>query len=125
MRDLLLHQLRPASLNSIVRCFQLVRHMEKPLLAWYQYPKPDGTSFYDLSDPAIVEIIFDYCQILLAYVTKEGWQSLVKVHGIEGLLVINKRSGWFDEEDNAVATEMIYYQCHTAGYDPNKDEFRV
>ena len=47
---------------------------------------------------SIVEELFDYCQILEAYITKDGWEFLTKYHGYEQLYEIDKRSGWFDEE---------------------------
>ena len=57
------------------------------MLAFYLYPFEPNQKFReytedDLKDPKIVEELFDYCQILEAYITKDGWE----------------RSGWFDEE---------------------------
>lgn len=73
------------------------------MLAFYLYPFEPNQKFReytedDLKDPKIVEELFDYCQILEAYITKEGWEFLTKYHGYEQLYEIDKRSGWFDEE---------------------------
>lgn len=94
-------------------------------LAWYRWPEPDGTHYFasDLTDPKIVEEVFDYCQIWLASVTKEGWRFLIKTHALSGLIAINKRSGWFDEEDDAEAMAGIREECLIAGYDPDTDQF--
>lgn len=101
-----------------------VTHNTEPL-AWYRWPEPDGTHYdeADLADPKKVEQVFDYCQILLASITKEGWRFLIKTHALSGLIAINKRSGWFDEEDDAVAMADIREQCLMAGYDPSTDQF--
>ena len=47
-----------------------------------------------------VEELFDYCQILEAYITRAGREFLIQVHGYEGLYKINQRSGWFPEEES-------------------------
>ena len=59
---------------------------DRTRLAWYQWPEPDGTSYFedDLADPQKVEGLFDYCQILLANITREGWRFLLKTHGLSG-----------------------------------------
>ena len=73
------------------------------MLAFYLYPFEPNQKFReytedDLKDPKIVEELFDYCQILEGYITKDGWEFLTKYHGYEQLYEIDKRSGWFDEE---------------------------
>ena len=73
------------------------------MLAFYLYPFEPNQKFReytedDLKDPKIVEELFDYCQILEAYIPKDGWEFLTKYHGYEQLYEIDKRSGWFDEE---------------------------
>lgn len=94
-------------------------------LAWYQWPEPDGTHYYeaDLSDPGKVKELFDYCQILLASISKEGWRFLIKTYGLSGLLAINIESGWFDETDDREAIMEIREHCLNAGYDPDTDCF--
>ena len=58
------------------------------------------TLFFLLMNLSKVEELFDYCQILEAYITRPGWEFLIQVHGYEGLYKINKRSGWFPEEES-------------------------
>ena len=53
------------------------------MLAFYLYPFEPNKKFReytedDLKDPKIVEELFDYCQILEAYITKDGWEFLTK-----------------------------------------------
>ena len=94
-------------------------------LAWYMYPEPKGRPYTaeELNSPAIVEEVFDYCQILLAYITANGWKYLIDVHSIEGLLEINKRSGWFSDESLDEAKEDLVYYCHISGFDPLTNQF--
>lgn len=37
--------------------------------------------------------LFDYCQLLLANITKEEWRFPIKTYGFSGLLAINCKSG--------------------------------
>ena len=62
------------------------------VLAWYRYPEPKGKSYFegDLKNPDIVVEIFDYCQILLAYITSNGWQFLINYYGYELLFDLNE-----------------------------------
>lgn len=73
------------------------------LLAYYCYsPAPCGNyreiSAEELKDPKKVEILFDFCQILKAYITAEGWHFLIAQHGFQKLYEIDRKSGWFDED---------------------------
>lgn len=73
------------------------------MLAYYYYPFKLNQDFREyteeeLMDPNKVEELFDHCQILEAYITKEGWDFLISHYGYETLYEIDKRSGWFDEE---------------------------
>lgn len=63
-------------------------------------PASTGTPFTsdDLSVSDNVEKLFDYMQILLAVVSKEGWDFLIRKYGYERLFEINNRSGWIDSE---------------------------
>ena len=94
-------------------------------LAWYQWPEPDGTYYLkdDLCDAERVKELFDYCQILLANITKEGWRFLIKTYGFSRLLAINVESGWFDEKDDQDAIAEIREYCLISGYDPEGDCF--
>jgi len=94
-------------------------------LAWYQWPEPTGTHYFeaDLCDAKKVKELFDYCQILLATITKEGWRYLIKTYGFSGLLAINTESGWFNETDDQEAIAEIREHCLISGYDPDGDCF--
>ena len=79
-------------------------------------------SALELSDPARVEELFDYCQILQGVISAQGWRYLLQVHGLAGLLDIDRSSGWLDA-DEALAADALKYQCLIAGYDPELDVF--
>lgn len=73
------------------------------MLAFYHYPfvQNQGIREYtkaDLSHASKVEELFDYCQILEAYITKSGWEYLIRRYGYDGLYEIDRRSGWFDTD---------------------------
>ncbi|WP_300799500.1 hypothetical protein [uncultured Acetatifactor sp.] len=81
-------------------------------LAFYVYPLPQGTPFTsdDLSVSDNVEKLFDYMQILLAVVSKEGWDFLIRKYGYERLFEINNRSGWIDSETLDEFIEALKYE---------------
>lgn len=73
------------------------------MLAFYHYRFVQNQNFKeytkeDLSDISEVEKLFDYCQILEAYITKSGWDYLIQRYGYEGLYNIDQKSGWFNAE---------------------------
>ena len=73
------------------------------MLAYYLYPFVESQKYreyteVELKNPEVVKEVFDYCQILEAYITKEGWAFLVDYYGYERLYEIDKISGWFEEE---------------------------
>ncbi len=96
-------------------------------LAWRVYPEPTGTYYTqeDLQTAHDVECLFDYCQILEAQITAQGWQFLIKQYGVEGLLSINERSGWWDGDTEGEAREELLCHARQAGYDPEQDCFGV
>ena len=73
------------------------------MLAFYLYPfEPHNKSIApieytkkDLMNPSKVEELFDYCQILEAYITRPGWEFLIQVHGYEGLYKSIKEAAGF------------------------------
>ncbi len=73
------------------------------MLAFYHYPFVQNQNFReytkeDLSDTSKVEKLFDYCQILEAYITKSGWDYLIQRYGYEALYNIDQKSGWLNAE---------------------------
>jgi hypothetical protein len=81
-------------------------------LAFYIYPTPRGTHYTskDLNTPEKVEKLFDYMQIHLAIISKEGWDFLIKQYGYEQLFEINKRSKWLDCKSLKEFIERIEYE---------------
>ena len=82
------------------------------MLAYYLYPfipNQDVKEYSkeDLMDPKKVEELFDYCQILEAYITKVGWQLLIEHYGYEKLFEIDKRSGWLSDRTENTLEEYI------------------
>lgn len=76
----------------------LVRENQMDTLAFYIYPVPHGTRFSrdDLSREGQVIILFDYCQILEAVISKQGWNFLIDFYGYEQLFYMNRKSDWLD-----------------------------
>ena len=74
--------------------------------------QPQGTPFTsdDLSSSDNVEKLFDYIQILLAVISKEGWNFLIQHYGYEQLFKINNRSGWIDCETLDEFIETLKYE---------------
>ncbi|ADO55801.1 MULTISPECIES: hypothetical protein [Paenibacillus] len=74
--------------------------METKWLAYRIFPEPLGTTYqdYDLMNRADVEKLFDYCQILEAMISRQGWQFLINHHSYPVLFEINEGSEWFDCE---------------------------
>lgn len=64
------------------------------------YPKPKGTEYTeeDIKTLEDVEKLFDYCQILEAVITKEGWDYLINTFGMESLYQVEQKSEWFGSE---------------------------
>ena len=80
------------------------------MLACYLYPFVQNRDVReytkeDLLKPEKVEELFDYCQILEAYITKKGWQFLIENYGYDRLYEIDKRSGWLTERSSESSIE--------------------
>ena len=74
--------------------------MKTELLAYRKYPEPKGTDYYKIdldTEQKIIEL-FDYCQILEAIITKNGWTFLINKYGIKKMFELNNLSGWMDCE---------------------------
>lgn len=82
-------------------------------LAYYIYPWGNKHNYREytkeeLMNPETVKKIFDYCQILEAYITKQGWQFLIDYYGYEKLYEIDRKSGWLSgHSDNDCLEEYI------------------
>lgn len=89
------------------------------MLAYYYFPYADNHKIIeytaeDLSTSQQIEELFDYCQILEAYITPDGWQFLIEKYGWEKLFEINNKSGWFWAED--VEDYKLYVQEDIKSY---------
>ena len=90
------------------------------MLAYYFYPfEPNQNvreySKEQLMDTKIVETLFDYCQILEAYITKQGWAFLIDHYGYEKLYEIDKASGWIDADTLEEYKEWVQYYISISG----------
>ena len=82
-------------------------------IAYRMYPLPKGTVYTEDDIQMIDDVVrlFDYCQILEADITKDGWKYLIDKFGMNTLYEADIRSGWFDcanieEFAEAVTNEM-------------------
>ena len=93
--------------------------------AWYRYPEPDGKdySLEELQSRDIATELFDYCQLGLAYISKEGWKALIEFHGLDGLYEINETSGWLAADNWIEFIDGVKYQCLISGYNPETNQF--
>lgn len=87
------------------------------MLAYYFYPFIPNQNIKeytknDLKNPETVEGLFDYCQILEAYITKSGWKFLIEFYGYEKLYEIDKRSGWLSDYSDTLEEyiEWVKYE---------------
>lgn len=76
----------------------------------------------ELKDPKKVEVLFDYCQILEAYITVEGWHFLIAQYGFEKLYEIDRKSGWYDMDTLAEYIELICGNMRDAEQSREKDK---
>ena len=88
------------------------------------YPEPKGKSYTQeaLSDPAVVEEVFDFCQIMVGTISAEGWQFLFTHYTLEALAKIDMKSGWFQPCTDELFRESIELMSLIAGYNPNTRE---
>ncbi|MEL6986296.1 MAG: hypothetical protein AAGK97_00555 [Bacteroidota bacterium] len=86
--------------------------MNPRLLAYRKYPAPEGTNYYeaDLNTEEKVIQLFDYCQILEAHITQDGWKHLIEVFGMQRLFELNQKSGWYDCETVDEFASLLVYQ---------------
>ena len=85
------------------------------MLAYYHYPFVQNQNYReytkgDWMKPEVVEELFDYCQILEAYISKKGWAFLIDYYGYEKLYEIDKKSGWFDDETLEEYIASVQYE---------------
>ena len=92
-----------------------------PILAWYQYPFPEGTVYFErhLGDAETIVEGFAPAGAGAARITPEGWQYLWTMLGLEGLISVVKQGECFEsnEDDEQIANELIR-RSMLDGYDP-------
>ena len=78
-------------------------------IAYRIYPLPSGTKYTEEDIKTIDDVVrlFDYCQILEANISKDGWNYLIDRFGFNELFEADKRSGWFDCTSIEEFTEVI------------------
>ncbi|MBQ3969313.1 MAG: hypothetical protein II685_02360 [Clostridia bacterium] len=91
-------------------------------LAYRIYPLPNGTVYTEENVKTLDDVIdiFDYCQIMEAMISKQGWDYLIEKFGIEGLYQADKKSGWFDSDSLEKFICDIEYEKSVA-YEDEKD----
>ena len=101
--------------------------MKEPVLAWYQYPFPEGTVYFarHLQDPDTAVQVFGHAHAGAAKITRDGWQFLWGWFGLRGLTEIARVGECCESEgDEAIAEELIRLSM-LAGYDPVSGFFGV
>ena len=94
--------------------------MRNDSLAWYSYPWPGGSRFYEqhLSDAELVAEIFSHAQAGAARITADGWKFLWTYYGLDGLIALARRGDCFDDASDREVTDQLIRQSMIAGYDP-------
>jgi hypothetical protein len=95
--------------------------MKEPILAWYQYPFPEGTVYFarHLGDAETIVEVFGHACAGAARITREGWQYLWSALGLNGLISVVKQGECFEsmDDDEQIANELIR-RSMLDGYDP-------
>ena len=96
--------------------------MREPILAWYQYPFPEGTVYFarHLNDAETIVEVFGHASAGAARITREGWQYLWTMLGLDGLIAVARQAECFGEDgsdDQQIAHELIR-RSMLDGYDP-------
>lgn len=96
-------------------------HLESDeILAFEHFGAELGKDYYlsELKTDQEIEMLFDLCQIQRANIRDIGWKYLFEKVGIDRIYQIDKKSGWFDTENEKEWIESIYYQALICGYNP-------
>ena len=95
--------------------------MREPILAFYQYPFPEGTVYFarHLNDAETIVEVFGHACAGAARITRDGWQYLWSTLGLAGLTAVVRQGECFEEcaDDGQIAAELIR-RSMLAGYDP-------
>ena len=94
--------------------------MREPILAWYQYPFPEGTVYFarHLQDAETIVQVFGHACAGAARITREGWQFLWANFGLGGLIEIAQAGDCFEGMDQEQIVDELVRRSMLAGYDP-------
>ncbi len=95
--------------------------MREPILAWYQYPFPEGTVYFarHLNDAETIVQVFGHASAGAARITREGWQYLWATLGLNGLISVARHGDCFEGADtDEQITDELLRRSMLAGYDP-------
>ena len=94
-------------------------------VAYRIYPLPNGTvyteeHFKTLKD---VEMLFDYCGIMEAMISKKGWDFLINKFGMEGLYEADKNSRWLYWDGDSLEQFIcdVEHERNEVAYDDEND----
>lgn len=76
----------------------------------------------DLKQADKVKEVFAACKAAQGYITAEGWAFLFSVWSLEGLLKIDRDTGWFRSGKEEEQSAQLIYQSLMAGYNPLSGE---
>lgn len=97
------------------------------MLAYYANPYASRNDIREytkeeLLKPEKVMELFDYCQILEAYITEEGWDFLIQNYGYAGLYAMDQKSGWLSEKsDENTLEEYVKWVKYEMGKEAKND----
>lgn len=81
-------------------------------IAYRIYPFPNGTIYTEEDVKTIDDVVrlFDYCQILEAIISKDGWGYLINNFGIKKIYQANKLSDWLDCNSIEEFSYIVQYE---------------
>ena len=99
--------------------------LKTEILAWRRIPKTKGENYTEkeLCETQKVIELFDYCQILQAVIFDVGWKYLFEKYELKGIIGIDSKSQWLNDEDIGEWISSIFYNSLISGYEPLKKEF--
>ena len=95
------------------------------ILAWRKFPEPSGENYTDeqLCEKQKVIELFDYCQVLEAVIFDKGWKYLFDKYGLKGIIEIDSKSQWMNDEDIGEWITSIFFNSLISGFEPLQREY--
>ena len=96
-------------------------------VAFRIYPLPDGKIYTeeDINSLKDVEMLFDYCQIMEAMISRKGWNYPIDRFGMENLYEVEKKSEWFNSESFEEFICDVEYEKERVAYEDEKDHKKI